>query len=290
MKNNILLSVIIVTFKSNDIIDDCIKSIIKYNDIGTALEITIVDNSPNDDVMVDRIKKMYFSINVIKTNKNGGYGFGNNIGVDECRGKYFLICNPDVRFVEPIFEKSISILENNDLIGLLGVKQLGGFSFFFRPDKFFPLASFFLKIFNRLNLFLPRVMYLSGAFQFHRKHAFYEAGKFDENIFLFSEETDFAIRLLKTKYKMKFIKDLHYYHPTFERQFNENTFQVASKSLRYVCKKHGIDYQAYLRKKIIDLRIQKLFKKIIRKKYSNLDLQTNLLRTELELYKKSSLI
>ena len=44
------ISIVIVTYNSDNHISDCLESIFKYNDIGDALEIIIVDNmSKNTD-------------------------------------------------------------------------------------------------------------------------------------------------------------------------------------------------------------------------------------------------
>ena len=43
------ISVIIVAYKSGDILVKCLDSIAKYNDIEDELEVIVVDNSPEDE-------------------------------------------------------------------------------------------------------------------------------------------------------------------------------------------------------------------------------------------------
>ena len=67
------LTFIIVTFKSEHIIHECIKSLPKNS------EIILIDNSNNDDLKKD-LEKKYNKIRVI-VQKNEGMGSANNKGI-----------------------------------------------------------------------------------------------------------------------------------------------------------------------------------------------------------------
>lgn len=110
--NKKLLSAIIVTYNSSNDIFDCIDSVYKYNDIGSLLEIIIVDNNSTDfDIMSKELKTHYNdSIKLIRNTRNGGYGQGNNIGIKASSSPYFIIINPDVRLMMPIFKSTIETL------------------------------------------------------------------------------------------------------------------------------------------------------------------------------------
>ena len=77
------ISLIIVTYNSNRIIKKCIDNLLKYNDIGSELEIIIVDNS-HHTVFIELKQLLQANydkrIRIVKNNKNGGYGQGNNLG------------------------------------------------------------------------------------------------------------------------------------------------------------------------------------------------------------------
>jgi GT2 family glycosyltransferase len=58
-----LISIIIVTYNSEEHIYNCLKSIFKYNDIKDALEVIVVDNcSLNSDKMFNNIIHFIFTI------------------------------------------------------------------------------------------------------------------------------------------------------------------------------------------------------------------------------------
>ena len=79
----------LVTFKSNKVIFDCLKSIKKIKNI------IILDNS-NDLVLKKKIKKKYPNIRILLSKKNLGYGVANNIIIRKSKTPYLLILSPDV--------------------------------------------------------------------------------------------------------------------------------------------------------------------------------------------------
>ena len=195
--NKILISIIIVSYNNLNILVDCVKSIKKYNDIGSELEIIIVENSNNDNIF-NFISLNYKNINVIK-NFNRGFGQGNNVGARAAKGEYLLFLNPDTILVEPIFKFAINKFRCNDRLALFGLKLIdknfkSNMSYYF-IDKHNFIHGQIIKIFNRLNIFLKNCMYISGANIFVRKEIFFQAGMFDENMFMYYEEPDLTKRI-----------------------------------------------------------------------------------------------
>ena len=86
MKN---LTVVIVTLKSDHVIDHCIKSIDK------SVKILIVENSNNFDFK-KKIEKKYKNVSCILSGSNIGMGAANNIGINKAKSDFVLIMNPDV--------------------------------------------------------------------------------------------------------------------------------------------------------------------------------------------------
>ena len=83
------ISIIIVTFKSEKVIHQCIKSIPKD------LAIIIIDNSI-DENFKEKIEKAYNNVRCILSPKNLGMGAGNNLGLKHIQTDYAFILNPDV--------------------------------------------------------------------------------------------------------------------------------------------------------------------------------------------------
>ena len=83
------LTVIIVSFMSENVIHDCIGSIPKD------IKIVVVDNS-NNKFFKNEIEKKYNNVRCILSEYNIGMGAGNNFGLSKIDTDYGFILNPDV--------------------------------------------------------------------------------------------------------------------------------------------------------------------------------------------------
>ena len=82
------LSILIVTYKSQNIIFKCLKKLKIFK------KIYILDNS-NDIKLKKIIKKKYPHIKFFISKKNIGYGNGNNFLLKRIKTNYALLLNPD---------------------------------------------------------------------------------------------------------------------------------------------------------------------------------------------------
>jgi GT2 family glycosyltransferase len=252
-----------VTYNSNRIIKKCIVNLLKYNDIGSELEIIIVDNS-HHTVFIELKQLLQANydkrIRIVKNNKNGGYGQGNNLGVlHAVQSKLICIMNPDVILTQPLFKKSLENFNRGKHLGMLGFKQYGGanISFYMKPEYYMPLASKLLtKIFNKSNLFFSKYMYLSGAFLFIDSKKFKEIGCFDEGIFLYCEEPDISMRLQNKGWKIKYDSSLSYIHEVGDRnEFSEFTVKTILNSRKYYFNKYDLSFKFHIRKNLVELQL-----------------------------------
>jgi GT2 family glycosyltransferase len=141
------LSIVIVTFKSEDIISKCLKS------IPSDIKVIIVENSKNEKFKKD-LENKYKNVDCILTGNNRGYAAANNIGLNIVKTKYALVLNPDCilgheainnffitankvqdfHLIGPAQDQMINVdFKNNDLIQ---VENLKGFAIFFNMSKF----------------------------------------------------------------------------------------------------------------------------------------------------------
>ena len=85
------ITFIIVTFHSDNVIFECLKSLPKDS------KKIIIENSQNSNLK-NILEKKYNNLTCILSNENLGYGRANNIGIKLCETDYVFILNPDVRF------------------------------------------------------------------------------------------------------------------------------------------------------------------------------------------------
>lgn len=248
------ISVIIVTYNSENYINDCLNSLYQYNDIGDELEIIIVDNcSDNADNFLLNINLKYPTIKTIKNINNGGYGQGNNIGIKVAEAPIIMIMNPDVRLVMPVFQY-VKTTFNTSLITMLGIMQCDNAGRKVYSYKWDALSSsiftnIITKLFNTINLFLPSTMYIEGACFFIRKENFVKIGLFDENIFLYGEETDIKRRIVNCfgTRAIKYNPRLKYMHLVTGRNLSVNNFIREINSKIYLCDKFHYSKMKFIR-------------------------------------------
>lgn len=111
--NNI--TAIILNYNDWQTTNTLVSNIVDYKSINN---IVIVDNCSKNESFSKLSSWKSKKVHVIKTNKNGGYGYGNNVGINFAKKfatNYFLICNPDVEFEEDLVDKMVEALNDNSL-------------------------------------------------------------------------------------------------------------------------------------------------------------------------------
>ncbi len=264
----IKFSVIIPTYQRIDIVEDCLSSIEKFNDIGDSLEIVISDNSLGTE-LVDYFSEKFPSVKTVK-NKNIGFGGACNRGFEISSGEYVLFLNPDTILVEPVFKFAIECFENEPNLALFGVQLIDKNNnnvFSFGVSDIFNLPSALKNQWRiKRNKFKDKGMFISGADLFVRRSVFEQAGKFDENIFMYLEETD-LIRRIKQHCDVKQVaffnckRIIHLGGATDESCGDDKALRQAGnyeQSVRYYAEKYGINYEKILRYRIKTTNIRKI--------------------------------
>lgn len=262
------ISIIIVTYNSLKLISDCINSIIQNNDIGDRLEIIVVDNNSEEkEEMFSFLENKYRDkISLIDSGKNGGYGYGNNIGIRSSQANKVIVMNPDVRFVFPIL-KQISEALNHDNVGMLGVDFVDGSSpYYFKRGHSSLFRELFAKYYIWKKKYDANEMYLSGSFLAFDKDAFVKAGMFDENIFMYSEEADITNRMIQNGYNVIWCPNIKVLHLAHGRTFNPILDKIRLESGAYYEKKYGIDSEKSYKLSVQALTIRYWIAKLLMKK------------------------
>jgi GT2 family glycosyltransferase len=206
------LSIVIVSYNTKKITENCIKSInrsltgskIKY-------EIVIADNDSKDGSteMLEKLAQdkanhvIYF-----QTNSNLGFGRGNNFTVNKASGEYLLLLNSDTIVLNRAIEKLYNFyVANKNNVHFLGSKLL---NYDLTPQssvaKFFTLPVVFASLLLKGDYWgatrsspdkFCQVDWISGACILTTKAIFERLGGFDKNIFMYMEEVDLLYRAKK---------------------------------------------------------------------------------------------
>lgn len=251
------IAAIIINFNSNVLTKECIESILDKTDLSINLQIIIIDNCSEKD---DYISLKHFcdqhdfkNLKLIRSNINTGFGAGNMIGCHFANAKYLAFINNDTLFLNDNFSILKAAIEKDLNIGIVGGqsftkkgKQMVAFNHFSSISKELFGRDFLEKINPRkypkrkLEYTKPlKVNYVQGSFMFIRTEDFNSAGGFDTNIFLYYEETDLAMRLLKngkSSYLIPEAKYIHYHGASTPKGILIKT--ELKISLLYIIRKH----------------------------------------------------
>ncbi len=258
------LSVIIVTYHSENDIYDCLQSFWQHADVAREeLEVIVVDNSPESDTMFDRLRQLYGpDIVLVHNTHNGGYGQGNNVGIKRATAPVVMIMNPDVRLCEPVLQSALKAFDSDPRLSLYGMKQMCNEQ---EPSPYSVVCTYMMNgylftlltsLANRLDFFWPKYMYLSGSCFFARKAMVEAVGMYDETNFMYGEEDDLRHRLIcQYGASMKYNSKLHYIHPMHTRQpdieYEKKLIDAAIK----MNEKNGYPRRLTVRNRLRNLRL-----------------------------------
>lgn len=224
-----MLSILIVNYRSAELITVCLHSLFQFNQ-ASDFEIIIVDNDSKDRSQ-EIIKKYFPQVNWIDMGYNAGFARANNAGIKAASGNIVLLLNPDTAATDDSISrcyqrlcKSSFIAAGIQLLNEDGTPQISG-SFFVRGglNHLLPIpywGDFIRWIGYQTNSKIPHVEkakeveevdWINGAFLMVKKEAIKKAGLMDEDFFLYSEEIEWCIRL-KKKGKLAIFGDLHMIH------------------------------------------------------------------------------
>lgn len=211
MSLNSNTSIVIVTYNHQYFIEECLKSLIKEK----TLEIIVVDNNSTDKT-VEIIQKNFKQIKLIKNHENTGYGSGINLGVKTAKGKYLVIINPDTKIKEnSIHELLKPLKEDENLITTSKILYYDGNQINTCGNKEHFTGLAFTrglgddpKCFNDFEL----VNGLSGVCFALKKDNFRDIGGFDENFFIYMEDTELSWRCKAKGLKVLYVPTSVVYH------------------------------------------------------------------------------
>lgn len=220
------VSIIMINYNTYELTKNAIESVIA-NTFGIEYEIILIDND-SPDKSGEKLKE-YFSEEIIyiQASENLGTSKAFNIGVKNAKGEFILWLNTDIIIRDNFVGKLYNYIVSHDDCGICGGNIIDSN---YNPAHSFCMELPSLKtvkrsfgifriIFNKLfNIKGKReynftdtpkeVGYITGADMMVRKSILDDIGGFDEDIFMYAEETEFTYRMKKlTSYKAVCVPD-----------------------------------------------------------------------------------
>ena len=243
------VSIIIVNYNTKELTKKAIQAVFDKTE-GVEYEIIVVDNDSKAGSAEELKKTFQDKITIIEPKENLGFGRANNLGMKQAQGKYIFLLNSDTELINNAIKIFYDYMEQNEQVGVCGgnlynTNIVPEDSYIMHRDT---ISSFFYwryseLFFNAISKFTKKVRYcrfnysnkikeiglIVGADMFIRKTALEKSGLFDENIFMYAEDTDLNFRIRKCGYLIMSVPQAKIFH--YSSQSSGNEIKKYSQSL-----------------------------------------------------------
>ncbi|ABX07725.1 glycosyl transferase family 2 (plasmid) [Herpetosiphon aurantiacus DSM 785] len=219
------VSIIIVSYNSQDDLVECLDSVIQACPDQTRYEILVVDNDSQDASRLV-VQQQYPMVRLLE-NSNTGYAGGNNYGAAMARGEYLLFLNPDTVVMPGAIDALVAPFKTDPTIGLTTaclVHHQHPQSINACGNEMHYTGLTYCRGANQ-----PRTAYqtssyvdaVSGAACAIRRSLFTTLGGFDQQFFMYVEDSDLSLRVRLYGLQCFYVADAviqHKYHMKYTAQ------------------------------------------------------------------------
>lgn len=225
------VGIVILNWNTRDLLKRCLETVLASEGDFT-YQVVVVDNNSSDGSAA-MVQQHFPTVQVIESGSNGGYSFGNNLGLRALgfcgkadTPRYAVLLNPDTEVPPHAFDEMTRFMDAHPEIGVAGPKLVledGSLDLACRRSFPTPAVSFYR--FSGLSRLFPNnprfgrynmtfvdpdqeieVDSVVGAYMQVRREAIEQAGLLDETFFMYGEDLDWAYRIKKAGWKV-------FYHP-----------------------------------------------------------------------------
>ena len=196
--NRPLVSIIVSNFNGKKWLKNCLESLVAQN-FPEPFEIILVDDASTDG-SVEYVKDIFPQVRLVTLNRERGFGGSNNVGIKYAQGKYVIFVNPDTKTNEHWLSSLVQAIQSRDHIGMVTsrvqlydspktINACGNIAHYTGLGFCRGLGEHAETWRNSHTV--PAV---SGCSFIARKSFMKELGAFDEDFFLYLEDTDLSWR------------------------------------------------------------------------------------------------
>ena len=230
------IATVIVTYRSAALTVEALQSLEGERARGSLqLRAVVVDNASGDLPQIEQAVARHgwgSWVSLVAAPRNGGFAYGNNLGIARAyasaRPSYVYLLNPDAQVRPEAIEILVRFLEAHPTVGIAG----SGFDNLDGSD--WPIAFRFPTLWSELDWGLgvglvtrmlqryvvaqrmsrvtQRIDWICGASMLIRPAVLDAIGGFDENYFLYYEETDFCRRALQAGFETWYVPESRVMH------------------------------------------------------------------------------
>lgn len=225
------------------------------------LETIIVDNASSDGT-ADMLRDEFPGARLIGNSQNLGFTRANNQALAIAHGRFLFLLNPDTELATDSITAMIACMQAHPRVGIIGPKLFYGDGSLQSSRRRFPtLATPFLES-TKLQQWFPQnraltryymldtsddviqqVDWVNGSAMFVRREMYEQVGGFDEQFFMYSEETDWCYRAKQAGWQVLYLPTAavtHHEGKSSEQAVAQRDIYFHSSKVRYVKKYRGV--------------------------------------------------
>jgi hypothetical protein len=226
------LSVIVVSYNTCQLLDDCLRSLQEAEPPPGGLEIIVVDNASADGSAA-MVRERYPTVRLIASDQNRGFSAANNQGSAIAIGDYLLFLNSDTRVAVDALVKPLAYMREHPAVGALTVRLVypsgerdpdnhrgfptpwNAFCHFTGLGRLFPHDPRYNGYFQSYADFdrIHSIDVLAGSYMMMPRALDRRLGGWDETYFFYGEDIDYCYRIREAGYDIIYyplVEVLHY--------------------------------------------------------------------------------
>lgn len=222
------LSIIIVSWNTRELLDECLTSIYAHQGSLT-LEVIVVDSASADGT-VEHVRQHYPQVILLPQDKNIGFTRGNNVGLTMAKGRHLLLLNPDTVIIGGLLQGMVGFLDEHPTYGMVGPYTINTDGSTQSSRRRFPNRAIAILESTWLQpLAPPRLLawyyisepndrttldvdWVQGHALMARREVYEQIGGLDQNFVMYFEEVDWCKRAQLHGWKTKFLGDVTVLH------------------------------------------------------------------------------
>lgn len=204
----VTVSIILVNYNGDQVTIDCLHSIQQQLQ-AIPYEVIVVDNASSDQ-SADWVAAQFPTVKLLRQSQNRGFGTGNNMGAAIAQGQYLFLLNTDTILTQDLLPCLVELMEQNPYLGIIGpqlrnadgtlqlstarsISLWGEYCDLQQKLAYQKYPERRARICRQFQV-AQEVDIVMGAALFIRRSLYRELQGFDEQFFMYLEESDLCHR------------------------------------------------------------------------------------------------
>jgi len=228
----------VVTYQSAASIRQCLDSILNQS-LFSQCEVVVFDNASSDGTVAICREYERHHIKLLLSSENLGFAKAVNRISEHASGQYLMLLNPDAMLLQKEdLANLVAYADAHPEAGMVGSKVIKPNGNEYKPSYRYPEAG---KVSVDFSPLPGKIAWVIGASLLLNKVLFDQLGRFDEQLFLYADEVDYALRSRQAGFQVAYLPSVVVEHVgggSADQLGNYHKKTLKTQSRYYFCYKH----------------------------------------------------